>query len=247
MVALLLTLVLLTTTGAQAVDQSTAPAGFRSQNRERVPGAQPLRQLARLPDYARIRIPAGGRTKFYGETSIKSGGAPPALLRLHFYEWPLPKKPGVASGGRCALDIYSKVGARAQLRRVASFPAGTAALDKSYDFPVVLAEWMWLDRKHAAIPMLRFCCQAKEGFYGPVGENLFVTFGDGLIRPPALQSFANYSSHIDFVDWFFNATDARGYRQFVQHIDPLGEAPDTYVAWNWDAATQAFVINILDT
>ena len=226
--------------GARA---TPAPAQFRVQNWEGVSGAQPFRALKVVPDYAARLIPIGGKTKFYGEVEIKIGSRPGAVLRVHFYEWNLKTSRHPRDDGRCAIDLYLKQDQRDTFHLLSSLNVDDERyIVKSFNQPVRFVHLMWLDPKARTIPMVRLCCQATDGFYGPLGENLFLVFAKGLSQKPVTQNFENYSSHTDFVDWYFSGIDVRGYRQFIQLIDPLGVDPegDKYIFWDWNEKALTF-------
>jgi hypothetical protein len=227
---------------SQGVKAMPKPAQFRVQNRDTVLGAKSFRSLKVVPDYVARIVPIGGKTKFYGEAEIKTGRKRVSILRVHFYEWKVSPSPDgdERSTGRCAVDIYLQSDRRDAFYLVSSIKDGTSGVNKSFGFPITFVNVMWLNNKIKTIPIVRFCCQS-DGFYGRLGQNFFLTFARGLNQKPAVQNFENYSSHFDFVDWFFDGVDARGNRKFIQLIDPLGEGEDKYVFWNWSQKTLAFL------
>jgi hypothetical protein len=223
--------------GAHAMEK---PAQFRVQNRDTVLGAKSFRPLKNVPDYMARLVPVDGKTKFYGEIEVKIGRKPASMLRVHFYEWELKTSDDVRDSGRCAVDVYVQQNPKDTFHLVSSVKDDTSGVNKSFGYPITFVNLMWLNNKTKTIPIVRFCCQAKKGFYGPVGQNLFLTFAKGLDEAPSAQNFENYSSHTDFVDWFFDDVDTRGNRQLIQLIDPLGEGEDKYVFWNWNEKELAF-------
>jgi hypothetical protein len=209
------------------------PAQFRVQNRDAVLGAQSFRPLKNVPNYMARLVPTDGKTKFFGEIEVKIGRKPASMLRVHFYEWKAKTSADVRNSGRCAIDVYVQQNPRDTFHMVSSVKDDTSNVNKAFGYSVTFVNLMWLNNKTKTVPIVRFCCQSTDGFYGPNGQNLFLTFAKGLNQKPSTQNFENYSSHIDFVDWFFDDSDRDANRQLIQLIDPLGEGEDGYVLWKW--------------
>lgn len=228
---------------SRGVDAMPRPAQFQAQNWDSVRGAKPFRSLKIVPNYAARRVPAGGKTKFYGEIEIKTGRKAASVLRVHLYEWNLKASPDATDDGRCAVDLYLQRDRRDTFRRVSSLKSDDGEINDSFGLPVTFVDLMWLNNKTQTVPIVRFCCQALEGFYGPFGENLFLTFAKGLNKEPSVQTFQNYSSHSNFVDWCFDGMDVRGNRQFIRLNDPLGvdSEGDTYTFWQWNEKELSFL------
>jgi hypothetical protein len=220
------------------------PDGMTPQSASSVQGAMRLHVVNTVPAFAARRMPPGGRTCFYGETRVSQGSESPSRLLLHFFEWSARSSSREGATSHCRIDVYVKTASQKRFELSSTITDVGNDLPTGLGMPVQFADLMWLDTKRT-VPMIRICRQETGGYH--TGQNIFLTFVQGLHHRPHVQDFVNYDTHDLLINWYFSGVDQSGYCRFAQLIPgPIAEASDLDAAgdqaywWVWNLRRECF-------
>ena len=192
------------------------------------------------PAYALNRIPAGGKSRFYGAAFF---GAPlNEEVRVHLYQWPKLNPPPDNGAGRryesdqnYRVDIFvRKQKKSAQFHLLQSVDIDNSAFgSERYAFDNVEFMANYLAPKNPEMPMIDLRCTVTGGFYGSFGADIVVAFNKGWAEKPYVGAFYFGGDNSEWFDTSFSL-DSRGAVQILPRSDRSGAEAIVTEYWTWN-------------